>query len=68
MRSDGCVSLTDTGSMGVANGSMEPGEEHGKYAFIIPAGAMIGLGVGFLVEHVASGVLFGVGLGLLAWD
>ena len=65
MRSDGCVSL-DTGSMGVANGSMGPGEEHGQYAFIIPAGAMIGLGVGFLMDHVASGVLVGVGVGLLA--
>ena len=52
--------------MGLVNGSTEPGKHHGKYAFIIPAGAMIGLGVGLLVDHVGSGVLFGVGLGLLA--
>jgi len=44
----------------------EPGNKHEKYGFIIPAGAMIGLGAGFLVNHVGSGVMVGIGIGFLA--
>ena len=36
-----------------------------KYSFI-PAGALIGLGVGLLLGYPASGVLIGLGLGFLA--
>ncbi len=65
MKADGCVSFTDTGDMGLANGLTEP-IQHGNYGFAISAGALIGLGVGLLVDLVGSGVLIGVGLGLLA--
>jgi len=36
-----------------------------RYSFI-PAGALIGLGVGLLLGYPASGVLIGLGLGFLA--
>jgi hypothetical protein len=38
---------------------------HGRYGFI-PAGVLIGLGVGLLVGFPGSGVLIGLGLGFLA--
>ena len=66
MKGDSCVSFTDTGEMGLANGLTEPGNEHEKYGFVIPAGALIGLGAGLLVDLVGTGVLIGIGLGLLA--
>ncbi len=66
MKADSCVSFTDNGGTGLTNGLTGPGNEHEKYGFVIPAGAMIGLGAGFLVNHVGSGVLVGVGVGLLA--
>jgi hypothetical protein len=38
---------------------------HGRAAFI-PAGVLIGLGVGLLTGYAGSGVLIGLGLGFLA--
>lgn len=38
---------------------------HGHYGFI-PAGVLIGLGVGLLAGYPGSGVLIGLGLGFLA--
>ena len=38
---------------------------HGRYGFI-PAGVLIGLGVGLLAGFPGSGVLIGLGLGFLA--
>lgn len=66
MKADSCVAITDAGGMGLTNGLTEPANEHEKYGFIIPAFAMIGLGLGFFIGHVGTGVLVGVGLGLLA--
>ena len=44
---------------------------HGGH-FLIPAGILIGLGIGLIAGHVASGILIGLGCGLvasgLAWD
>ncbi len=39
--------------------------KHGRYAFI-PAGVLIGLGIGLLTGFAGSGVLVGLGLGFLA--
>ena len=39
--------------------------QHGRH-FLIPAGILLGLGVGLIVGHPASGVLIGLGLGFLA--
>ncbi|HUH79095.1 MAG TPA: hypothetical protein VLY83_04285 [Methanoregula sp.] len=38
---------------------------HGRY-FFIPAGVLIGLGVGIIVGYAAAGILIGLGLGFLA--
>jgi hypothetical protein len=38
---------------------------HGGAYMFIPAGILIGLGVGLLVSHPASGVLVGLGLGFI---
>lgn len=40
-------------------------QRHGRYGFI-PAGVLIGLGVGLLAGFPGSGVLIGLGLGFLA--
>ena len=39
--------------------------EHRHSGFIIPAGILIGLGVGLLVDHVGAGFLIGLGLGFV---
>ena len=41
-------------------------QKHRERHFFIPAGVLIGLGVGIIAGHVASGVLIGLGLGFLA--
>ncbi len=44
----------------------ERNNHQGHYGFLIPAGVLIGLGVGLLVDQVGSGILVGLGLGFLA--
>ena len=65
MKTNNCAEITDAKSRGLTNGLTEPGEQHRPYGFIIPAGILIGLGVGILVDHVGSGFLVGLGLGFL---
>lgn len=65
MKTNSCAEITDTKSRGLTNGLTESGKKHQPYGFIIPAGILIGLGVGMLVDHVASGFLVGLGLGFL---
>jgi hypothetical protein len=65
MKTNSCAEITDTKSRELTNGLPEPGKEHPPYGFIIPAGILIGLGVGMLVDHVGSGFLVGLGLGFL---
>ena len=65
MKTNSCAEITDTKSRGLTNGLTESGKQHQPYGFIIPAGILIGLGVGILVDHVGSGFLVGLGLGFL---
>ncbi|OPY37089.1 MAG: hypothetical protein A4E35_01552 [Methanoregula sp. PtaU1.Bin051] len=44
--------------------STERKERHAHHAFI-PAGALIGLGIGLITGYAGSGVLIGLGLGFL---
>jgi len=44
---------------------MEHRKRHGRYGFI-PAGLLIGLGVGILTSYTGSGVLIGLGFGFVA--
>ena len=57
--------MTDTKGREMTNGLTECGKKHQPYGFIIPAGILIGVGVGMLVNNVGSGFLVGLGLGFL---
>jgi hypothetical protein len=65
MKTNSCAEITDTKSRELTNGLTEPVKQHPPYGFIIPAGILIGIGVGMLVDHVGSGFLVGLGLGFL---
>jgi hypothetical protein len=65
MKTNNCTEITDTKSREMTNGLAESDKQHQPYGFIIPAGILIGLGVGLLVDHVGSGFLVGLGLGFL---
>jgi hypothetical protein len=45
--------------------SGEPKKPRGATGVAIPAGLLIGMGVGFLVDNVVAGVLLGLGGGFL---
>lgn len=61
MKTNNCAEITDARSRELT----EIGEQHRPYGFIIPAGILIGLGVGMLVDHVVSCFLVGLGIGFL---
>ncbi|MDD1705464.1 MAG: hypothetical protein LUQ12_00320 [Methanoregulaceae archaeon] len=61
MKTNTSTEITDAKSRELT----EPGEKHQPYGFIIPAGILIGLGVGMLVDYVVSGFLVGLGIGFL---
>lgn len=65
METNSCAEFTDGKSRGLKNGLTEPGEQDRPYGFIIPAGVLIGLGMGMLVDHAGSGFLVGLGIGFL---
>ncbi len=65
METNSCKEIIDAKSTGLTNRLTETAEQHRPYGFIIPAGVLIGLGVGMLVDHVGSGLLIGLGLGFL---
>lgn len=65
MKTNNCAEITDAKCRELTNGLKESGKQHQPYGFIIPAGILIGLGVGMLVDHVGSGFLVGLGLGFL---
>ena len=45
--------------------SEQPKKGKGVTGLAIPAGLLIGMGVGFLVDNVTAGVLIGLGCGFL---
>ena len=45
--------------------SEEPKKRKGVTGLAIPAGLLIGMGVGFLVDNVVAGVFLGLGCGFL---
>ena len=64
MKTENCAEITDAKRIEIKSGLLEPGENR-QYGFIIPAFILIGLGVGLLVDHLGSGFLIGLGLGLI---
>lgn len=45
--------------------SKEPKKQKGVSGLAIPAGIFIGMGVGFLVDHLTAGIFLGLGGGFL---
>ena len=45
--------------------SGQPKKRTGVTGLAIPAGLLIGMGVGFLVDNVTAGILLGLGCGFL---
>jgi hypothetical protein len=64
MKTENCTEMNDARSIELKSGLAEPVEDH-KNGFIVPAGILIGLGTGLLVDHAVAGFLVGLGLGLL---
>jgi hypothetical protein len=65
MKAENCAEITDPKRIELKSGLTEPGEHDRHCGFIVPAGILIGLGVGLLVDHLGSGFLIGLGLGLI---
>jgi hypothetical protein len=64
MKEERCAGITDAKRIEMKSGLTEP-VEHRNSGFIISACILIGVGVGLLVDHLGSGFLIGLGLGLV---
>ena len=65
MKAENCAEITDAKRIELKSGLTEPGEHDRHCGFIVPAGILIGLGVGLLADHLGSGFLVGLGIGLI---
>ena len=65
MKTECCAEITDAKSIELKSGLKEPAKQNPYGGFIIPAGILIGLGVGLLADHMFSGFLIGLGLGFI---
>jgi hypothetical protein len=65
MKTENCAEVTDAKRIELKSGLTEPGDHDRHCGFIVPAGILIGLGVGLLVNNLGSGFLTGLGLGLI---
>jgi hypothetical protein len=65
MRTENCTEIADAQRIELKSGLTEPGEHHRHRGFIIPAGILIGLGLGILAGYAFPGFLIGLGLGLI---
>jgi hypothetical protein len=65
MKAENCAEITDPKRIELKSGLTEPGEHDRHCGFIVPAGILIGLGLGLLVDQLGSGFLIGLGLGLI---
>jgi hypothetical protein len=64
MKTENSTEITDARSIEMKTGLSEPVEDRHN-GFIVPAGILIGLGAGLLVDHAGAGFLVGLGFGLL---
>jgi hypothetical protein len=64
MKTENCTEMTDAKRIELKSGLAEPGE-HENSGFVVPAGILIGLGAGILLDHLFSGFLVGLGLGFI---
>jgi hypothetical protein len=65
MKAENCVEMTDAKRIEMKSGLAEPKEHERHNGFIVPAGILIGVGVGLLFDYLVSGFFIGLGLGLL---
>ena len=65
MKTENCAEITDAKRIELKSGLTEPVKNDKYSSFIVPAGILIGLGVGLLVDYLISGFFVGLGLGLI---
>jgi hypothetical protein len=65
MKVENCAEITDAKRIELKSGLTEPLKNDRYSGFIVPAGILIGLGVGLLVDYLVSGFFIGLGLGLI---
>ena len=65
MKAENCVEMSDAKRIEQKSGLTEPVKNDKYSGFIVPAGILIGLGVGLLVDYLVSGFFVGLGLGLI---
>ena len=65
MKMENCAEITDAKRIELKSGLTEPEKQHPNNGFIVPAGILIGLGAGLLVDQLVCGFLIGLGLGLI---
>jgi hypothetical protein len=65
MKAENCAEITDAKRIEQKSGLAEPVKNDRYSSFIVPAGILIGLGVGLLVDYLLSGFFVGLGLGLI---
>ena len=65
MKAENCAEITDAKRIEQKSGLAEPVKNERYSSFIVPAGILIGLGVGLLADYLVSGFFVGLGLGLI---
>jgi hypothetical protein len=65
MKAENCAEMTDAKRIELKSGLAEPVINDRYNGFIVPAGILIGIGVGLLVDYLVSGFFIGLGLGLI---
>jgi predicted anti-sigma-YlaC factor YlaD len=65
MKAENCAEITDAKRIELKTGLTEPVKNDRYSGFIVPAGILIGVGVGLLVDYLVSGFFIGLGFGLI---
>src|SRR5512137_2980160 len=60
MKAENCAEITDAKRIELKSGLAEPVKNDKYSSFIVPAGILIGLGVGLLVDYLLSGFFVGL--------
>ena len=64
MKMENCTEMNDARSIELKSGLADPVQDRPN-GFIVPAGILIGLGAGLLVDQLGCGFLIGLGLGII---
>jgi hypothetical protein len=66
MKAENCAEMSDAKRIEQKSGLAEPVKNERYSSFIVPAGILIGIGVGLLAGYLLSGFFVGLGLGLIS--